>query len=180
MTMKEEYTAHDMATAAADGFRAGQRAVQSAGVPDVSAMARVLSDRSADACNVDRADNWAMYGQEYIEDVQAMLASAPTVEAEQVSAAARDVLAERQRQINIEAWTPAHDDLYCAAELPRAAAAYILNGANDDAPYIWPFAAKWWKPRDARANYVRAAALILAEIERLDRVEQAKQQETQS
>ena len=73
MSMKEEYTAHDMATAAADGFRAGQRAAQSAGVPDVSAMARVLSDRSADACNIDRTDNWAMYGQEYIEDVQAML-----------------------------------------------------------------------------------------------------------
>lgn len=34
MTMKEEYTAIDMATAAADGFRAGQRAAQSAGVPD--------------------------------------------------------------------------------------------------------------------------------------------------
>lgn len=50
-------------------------AAQSAGVPDVSAMARVLSDRSADACNIDRADNWAMYGQEYIEDVQAMLAA---------------------------------------------------------------------------------------------------------
>lgn len=105
--------------------------------------------------------------------------AAPTVKAEQVSAAARDVIAERQRQINIEDWTPAHDDLYCAAELPRAAAAYILNGANDDAPYIWPFAAKWWKPKDARANYVRAAALILAEIERLDRAEQAKQQEVQ-
>lgn len=84
MTMKEEYTAIDMATAAADGFRAGQRAAQSAGVPDVSVMARVLSDRSADACNIDRTDNWAMYGQEYIEDVQAMLASAPTVKAEQV------------------------------------------------------------------------------------------------
>lgn len=53
-----------------------------AGVPDVSVMARVLSDRSADACNIDRTDNWAMYGQEYIEDVQAMLA-APTVKAEQ-------------------------------------------------------------------------------------------------
>ena len=39
-------------------------------------MARVLSDRSADACNIGRADNWAMYGQEYIEDVQAMLAAA--------------------------------------------------------------------------------------------------------
>jgi hypothetical protein len=51
-------------------------AKQSAGVPNVSAMARVLSDRSADACNIDRTDNWAMYGQEYIEDVQAMLAAA--------------------------------------------------------------------------------------------------------
>ena len=44
-------------------------------VPDVSAMAKVLSDRSADACNIDRTDNWAMYGQEYIEDVRAMLAA---------------------------------------------------------------------------------------------------------
>lgn len=121
MSMKEEFTAIDMATAAADGFRDGQRAAQSApaweredwsrfdptflldhlrretnfdadligrmlqaaawqrtqsaGVPNVSAMARVLSDRSADACNIDRTDNWAMYGQEYIEDVQAMLAA---------------------------------------------------------------------------------------------------------
>ncbi len=80
-----------------------------------------------------------------------------------------DVLAERRRQVEAEGWTPEHDDLYCAAELPRAAAAYILNGANDEAPAIWPFLAKWWKPRDARANYVRAGALILAEIERLDR-----------
>ena len=44
-------------------------------LPDVSAMAKVLSDRSADACNIDRTDNWAMYGQEYIEDVRAMLAA---------------------------------------------------------------------------------------------------------
>ncbi|MDU0542817.1 hypothetical protein [Pseudomonas aeruginosa] len=83
-----------------------------------------------------------------------------------------DVQAERRRQITAEGWTPEHDDLYCAAELPRAAAAYILNGANDEAPAIWPFVAKWWKPRDARSNYVRAGALILAEIERLDRARQ--------
>ncbi|WP_176140327.1 hypothetical protein [Pseudomonas aeruginosa] len=62
-----------------------------------------------------------------------------------------------------------------AAELPRAAAAYILNGANDEAPAIWPFLAKWWKPRDARSNYVRASALILAEIERLDRAAPGKE-----
>lgn len=82
MSMKEEYTAHDMATAAADGFRAGQRAAQSEGVPDVSAMAKVLSDRAASACCVDPDDNWKIYGQEYIEDVRAMLSAAPAHPAE--------------------------------------------------------------------------------------------------
>ncbi|QQO38611.1 hypothetical protein [Pseudomonas phage TH15] len=91
------------------------------------------------------------------------------VSGKEVPQAWLDVQAERRRQITAEGWTPEHDDLYCAAELPRAAAAYILNGANDEAPAIWPFSAKWWKPRDARANYMRAGALILAEIERLDR-----------
>ncbi|ENT6112723.1 hypothetical protein [Pseudomonas aeruginosa] len=101
-----------------------------------------------------------------------LLAAAPGTEVPQ---AWLDVQAERRRQITAEGWTPEHDDLYCAAELPRAAAAYILNGANDEAPAIWPFSAKWWKPRDARSNYVRASALILAEIERLDRAAPGKE-----
>ncbi|MEZ1477833.1 hypothetical protein QVN01_35240, partial [Pseudomonas aeruginosa] len=100
------------------------------------------------------------------EELRALCAAAPGKEVPQ---AWLDVQAERRRQITAEGWTPEHDDLYCAAELPRAAAAYILNGANDEAPAIWSFSAKWWKPRDARSNYVRAGALILAEIERLDR-----------
>lgn len=94
---------------------------------------------------------------------------ARAAQAGQVPQAWLDVQTERRRQVEAEGWTPEHDDLYCAAELPRAAAAYILSGANDEAPAIWPFVAKWWKPRDARANYVRAGALVLAEIERLDR-----------
>lgn len=97
------------------------------------------------------------------------------VSGKEVPQAWLDVQAERRRQITAEGWTPEHDDLYCAAELPRAAAAYILNGANDEAPAIWPFSAKWWKPRDARSNYVRASALILAEIERLDRAAPGKE-----
>ncbi len=97
------------------------------------------------------------------------------VSGKEVPQAWLDVQAERRRQITAEGWTPEHDDLYCAAELPRAAAAYILNGANDEAPAIWPFSAKWWKPRDARSNYVRAGALILAEIERLDRAAPGKE-----
>lgn len=98
--------------------------------------------------------------------IDSAIAAAPGTEVPQ---AWLDVQAERRRQVTAEGWTPDHDDLYCAAELPRAAAAYILSGANDEAPAIWPFSAKWWKPRDARANYMRAGALILAEIERLDR-----------
>ncbi|HFX0620151.1 TPA: hypothetical protein ACXNZ0_006564, partial [Pseudomonas aeruginosa] len=101
-----------------------------------------------------------------------LLAAAPDKEVPQ---AWLDVRAERRRQIEAKGWTPEHDDLYCSAELPRAAAAYILNGANDEAPAIWPFVAKWWKPRDARSNYVRAGALILAEIERLDRAAHGKE-----
>ncbi|HGN1534635.1 TPA: hypothetical protein ACKRQH_004798 [Pseudomonas aeruginosa] len=106
--------------------------------------------------------------------IAAMLAAAP---GNSVPQAWLDVQAERRRQIEAKGWTPEHDDLYCSAELPRAAAAYILNGANDEAPAIWSFSAKWWKPRDARANYVRAAALILAEIERLDRAASLLSQE---
>ncbi|MCW3875232.1 hypothetical protein [Pseudomonas aeruginosa] len=104
--------------------------------------------------------------------IDSAIAAAPGTEVPQ---AWLDVQAERRRQVTAEGWTPEHDDLYCAAELPRAAAAYILNGANDEAPAIWPFSAKWWKPRDARSNYVRASALILAEIERLDRAAPGKE-----
>ncbi|MER0709916.1 hypothetical protein AAA554_14010 [Pseudomonas aeruginosa] len=115
----------------------------------------------------DNASTWKL-----AERIASLLAAAPGKEVPQ---AWLDVQAERRRQVEAEGWTPEHDDLYCAAELPRAAAAYILNGANDEAPAIWPFSAKWWKPRDARSNYVRAGALILAEIERLDRAAPGKE-----
>ena len=51
-------------------------------VPDVSAMARVLSDRAASACCVDPDDNWKIYGQDYITDVRAMLAASTGQEVE--------------------------------------------------------------------------------------------------
>jgi hypothetical protein len=95
-----------------------------------------------------------------------------TVLMDEQTSATRDVLAERSRQVESEGMTNEGDDRYDAAELPRAAASYILNGANDEAPGIWPWAKSWWKPRDARANYVRAAALLLAEIERIDRAQE--------
>lgn len=107
---------------------------------------------------------------------RAMIAAAPTAPAAQSAAtqAATDVLAERRRQVDGEGMTNDADDNYTHAELPFAAAAYILNGSNDKAPAIWPWSKAWWKPRDNRANYVRAGALILAEIERLDRADAAE------
>ncbi|MGG7535338.1 hypothetical protein [Rhizobium sp. 12,4] len=86
--------------------------------------------------------------------------------------AARDVLAERRRQIDVEEWATQHDDRYTNGELERAAAAYALISCRPVRWFvadIWPFSSKWWKPRSHRENLIRAAALLLAAIERLDR-----------
>lgn len=97
--------------------------------------------------------------------------------------ATHDVLAERQRQIDIEGWSTEHDDLeHDAGELAAAAASYALHAADAINPYsqgdgwdlvpdFWPFSKNWWKPNndEPRRDLVKAGALILAEIERLDR-----------
>ena len=38
--------------------------------------ARVMSDRQADACNIDKEDQWKVYGQNFIDDARAMLEAA--------------------------------------------------------------------------------------------------------
>lgn len=99
---------------------------------------------------------------------RAMAAAAPDQ-----SAAARDVLAERRRQIEAEGWTPEHDDQYSNGEMARAASCYITDKERAHLPSIplkWPWSDAWWKPDGYRRNLVKAGALILAEIERLDRL----------
>ena len=87
--------------------------------------------------------------------------------------AARDVLAERQRQIEVEGWTPENDDAYQSGDIADAAACYAMTSprmrGDRSAPFDWPWVGRWWKPTDRRRNLVKAGALILAEIERLDR-----------
>ncbi len=82
-----------------------------------------------------------------------------------------DLLNERIRQKAEEGWTDEHDDHHVHGELARAAACYAapipLN--DDDAPLTWPWDKKWWKSTSQRRNLVKAGALIIAEIERLDR-----------
>lgn len=86
-----------------------------------------------------------------------------------------DISAERDRQINAEGWTPEHDDEHRDKELGFAASCYadptFADGGDENAffPTDWPWDGDWWKPKSYRENLVRAGALILAEIERIDR-----------
>ena len=94
------------------------------------------------------------------------------------SAAASDVVAERRRQIVEERRPPLEDDQYVGCELLRAALTYgahtalmIAGEPDEGVPEVWPWAPRWWKPTTPRRNLLKAAALIIAEIERLDRQE---------
>lgn len=89
------------------------------------------------------------------------------------TAAAADVLAERKRQVTADGWTPGHDDEYEHGELADAAGCYALSSELFDCagepPRPWPWPDEWWKPTNRRRDLVKAGALILAEIELLDR-----------
>lgn len=96
------------------------------------------------------------------------------------SKALADIASERQRQIEKEGWTPDHDDEHhTTEEMAIAAACYALNatwlkhiGHRELVEKYWPWDIAWWKPKDPRRDLVRAGALIVAEIERLDRAQQ--------
>ena len=82
-----------------------------------------------------------------------------------------DVIAERMRQIIGEGFDTEHDDIHDGRQIAEAAAAYGLAyaGYASWAVNVWPWDSAWWKPSGDRRDLVKAGALILAEIERLDR-----------
>lgn len=84
------------------------------------------------------------------------------------SCAIADVIAERQRQQSVEGFSTEQDDTYVGCQLAAAAICYI---EPMEAMSYWP--ADWhddsFKPTNERRNLVKAAALIIAEIERIDR-----------
>ncbi|WP_226789504.1 hypothetical protein [Pseudomonas aeruginosa] len=100
----------------------------------------------------------------------------PVAQAGQVPQAWLDVQAERRRQVEAEGWTPEHDDEHSHGQMARASACYALAGSsapNDGTAALlvslaWPWDEQWWKPSTARRDLVKAGALVLAEIERLD------------
>ncbi|PJG67788.1 hypothetical protein [Acinetobacter seifertii] len=108
------------------------------------------------------------------------------------SQAVIDVLNERERQIQIKGWTNEHDDAYEKNELTRAASGYVNHVVgrswtynkerpetyrDEEVPEFWPWAGNFWKPKSPREDLVRAAAILIAEIERLDREVKAESEE---
>ena len=87
---------------------------------------------------------------------------------------------ERQRQIDVEKYSAENDSNYTIGELAMAGACYAIPNhirlfKFDKLPYWWPFGSDSWKPtpRDRRRELVKAGALIAAEIDRLNALEEA-------
>lgn len=89
-----------------------------------------------------------------------------------LNSAARDVIAERQRQVSVEGYSLFRDDIYIDGQMADAAAAYATcAGQPRSMTTLWPWGSETFKPsNDRRRDLVKAAALLLAEIERLDRL----------
>jgi hypothetical protein len=78
--------------------------------------------------------------------------------------------AERQRQIEVEGWTPEHDAQHVNNELCDAAICYLVDPDHRDTePFPWPWEPSWWKPspNDRIKELVKAGAMIAAEIDRI-------------
>lgn len=114
--------------------------------------------------------------------LDAYIAAAPGKEVPQ---AWLDVQAERRRQITAEGWTPEHDDEHDGGQIAQAAGCYALHaggigtdwpdGRQNGSALFWPWDKDWWKPTTPRRDLVKACALALAEIERLDRAAHGKE-----
>ena len=81
-----------------------------------------------------------------------------------------DIAAERRRQIEVHGWTPDHDDEHAHGEIANAAADFAMPGQH---PMLssWAYGSKVVDKEPRRQQLVKAGALIVAEIERLDRAD---------
>lgn len=96
-----------------------------------------------------------------------------SIDAESIVGIAADVCTEREKQV-AGGYTPDHDDKHVTGEIAHAAASLCVFGSEltirDDCFsefFGWGLAHK--HAGDRRKQLVIAAALIFAEIERLDR-----------
>ncbi|MDO8728679.1 MAG: hypothetical protein Q7K26_02160 [bacterium] len=79
--------------------------------------------------------------------------------------AASVVMNERLRQVGMKGWTPEHDQEHPGSELAAAAACYAVGQPLSG---LWP---EGWEFKEAGRHrmLVKSGALVLAELERIDR-----------
>ncbi len=94
----------------------------------------------------------------------------------------KDVRRVREYQVK-KGYDADHDDQYTRAELTDAAMAFVIAGdlitleneakEHQYAPQLlWPWKDTTFKPAEAaRDNYIAAIALLVAEVERIDRID---------
>lgn len=104
------------------------------------------------------------------------------------SEAVLEIATERRRQMEVEGWTPEHDDSHANGEMARAAGLYALIAGADATDYrnardgysltdylaavmkaYWPWERSWFKATNRRRDLVKAGALVVAELDRLKR-----------
>lgn len=77
------------------------------------------------------------------------------------------IQAEREKQIARYGYSAEHDQIWVGEELAQAAAVYAMP-AQKRRVADWPFDMKFYRPELSRVDeLVKAAALIVAEIERI-------------
>ncbi len=90
---------------------------------------------------------------------------------------------ERVRQIEEEEYDHSKDDRHTMGQLARGAASYAIAAGSNfvedrhwakellmQAVRLWPWHRKTWKSTNPRDDLIKAGAMIVAEIERLDRI----------
>jgi hypothetical protein len=122
---------------------------------------------------------------DHLNDVVKLVAQ--PVERQELSDAAGDVLAERRRQVERKYYDTAHDDEHPCGEIAALATYYAMPPAARDWPATETGYGETWgeaiipadwtvsKSGDRRRELVKAGALILAEIERMDRAKDREQ-----
>jgi hypothetical protein len=106
----------------------------------------------------------------------------PAINFPSLSAACFDVLAARINRIRQHGIEPSDDDTHADNELLLAGISYAQHAAGElglgryrhELPLDWPWPETSWNPIDARDAIVLAAVYLIAELERLDRLQLEK------
>lgn len=120
------------------------------------------------------------YAEKALEDWEQQLRAGIAPQKPTLSQAITDIIAERQRQKEKKGYTESRDDNYLPGVLNLAGAAYAVSASylpnskrRADRLWPWPDAGKYLNAssKDPRSALIKAAALITAEIERIDRAQ---------